>query len=146
MALKTTSKKVKTTLFVYKIFENKKKITGYTLILMGTSIVFENTLYIDNTNYGLWGFLAAILVYLLNKTIKPFLVWLTIPITGLTMGLFYPFINLIILKIVSLILAGHFEIYGIWFALIASVLISVMNIIVDDIIDKGKAEIYGSSD
>ena len=102
--------------------------------------------YIDNTNYGLWGFLAAILVYLLNKTIKPFLVWLTIPITGLTMGLFYPFINLIILKIVSLILAGHFEIYGIWFALIASVLISVMNIIVDDIIDKGKAEIYGSSD
>ena len=113
---------------------------------MGTSIVFENTLYIDNTNYGLWGFLAAILVYLLNKTIKPFLVWLTIPITGLTMGLFYPFINLIILKIVSLILAGHFEIYGIWFALIASVLISVMNIIVDDIIDKGKAEIYGSSD
>ena len=72
--------------------------------------------------------------------------WLTIPITGLTMGLFYPFINLIILKIVSLILAGHFEIYGIWFALIASVLISVMNIIVDDIIDKGKVEIYGSSD
>ena len=146
MALKTTSKKVKTTLFVYKIFDYIVKITGFTLILMGTSIVFENTLYIDNTNYGLWGFLAAILVYLLNKTIKPFLVWLTIPITGLTMGLFYPFINLIILKIVSLILAGHFEIYGIWFALIASVLISVMNIIVDDIIDKGKAEIYGSSD
>lgn len=133
-------------MFVYKIFDYIVKITGYTLILMGTSIVFENTLYIDNTNYGLWGFLAAILVYLLNKTIKPFLVWLTIPITGLTMGLFYPFINLIILKIVSLILAGHFEIYGIWFALIASVLISVMNIIVDDIIDKGKAEIYGSSD
>ena len=31
-----------------------------------------------------------------KQTIKPFLVWLTIPITGLTMGLFYPFINLII--------------------------------------------------
>ena len=140
------SKKVKTTLFVYKIFDLIIKIVGYTLILMGTSIVFENTLYIDNTNYGLWGILAAILVFLLNKTIKPFLVWLTIPITGLTMGLFYPFINLFILKIVSLILAGHFEIYGIWFALIASVLISIMNIIVDDISDKGKAELYGSSD
>ena len=78
-------------MFVYKIFDYIVKITGYTLILMGTSIVFENTLYIDNTNYGLWGFLAAILVYLLNKTIKPFLVWLTIPITGLTMGLFLSF-------------------------------------------------------
>ena len=97
------SKKVKTTLFVYKIFDLIIKIVGYTLILMGMSIVFENTLYIDNTNYGLWGILAAILVFLLNKTIKPFLVWLTIPITGLTMGLFYPFINLFILKIVRLI-------------------------------------------
>ena len=66
------SKKVKTTLFVYKIFDLIIKIVGYTLILMGTSIVFENTLYIDNTNYGLWGILAAILVFLLNKTIKPF--------------------------------------------------------------------------
>ena len=35
MALKTTSKKVKTTLFVYKIFDYIVKITGYTLIFDG---------------------------------------------------------------------------------------------------------------
>ena len=36
------------------------------------------------------------LLFILNKTIKPLLFYLTIPITGITLGLFYPFINLII--------------------------------------------------
>ena len=112
------------------------KIVGYTVILMATALLFQNTIYIDNSNYGLWCFLAAILVYLLNLTLKPFLVWLTIPITGVTLGLFYPFIYLIILKIVGLILRGHFVIYGIWYAVFASVLISIMNIVLDELILK----------
>lgn len=131
---------------LYKVFDWVTKILGYTVILMATSLLFSNTLYIDNGNFGIWAVIASILVYLLNMTIKPFLVWLTIPITGLTMGLFYPFINLIILKIVSLILYGHFEIYGIWFAVVAAFLISVMNIIVDDLLDKGRREINESGD
>ncbi len=112
------------------------KIIGYTVILMATALLFKNTIYIDNSNYGLWCLLAAIFVYLLNLTLKPFLVWLTIPITGITLGLFYPFINLIILKLVSLILKGHFIIYGIWYAVLASILISVMNIVFDELILK----------
>ena len=87
--------------------------------------------YIDNSYYGLWCLIASILIYLLNKTIKPFLVWLTIPITGITLGLFYPFINLIILKIVSFILGDHFAIYGIWFAVLVSICISILNVILD---------------
>ena len=71
------------------------------------------------------------MIYLLNKTIKPFLIWLTIPITGITLGLFYPFINLIILKIVSFILGKHFAIYGIWFALLVAICISILNVILD---------------
>ena len=112
------------------------KIIGYTVILMATALLFKNTIYIDNSNYGLWCLLAAIFVYLLNLTLKPFLVWLTIPITGITLGLFYPFINLIILKLVSLILKGHFIVYGIWYAVLASILISVMNIVFDELILK----------
>ena len=112
------------------------KIIGYTVILMATALLFKNTIYIDNSNYGLWCLLAAIFVYLLNLTLKPFLVWLTIPITVITLGLFYPFINLIILKLVSLILKGHFIIYGIWYAVLASILISVMNIVFDELILK----------
>ena len=107
------------------------RILGYTVILMLMTLVFKNTLYIDNSYYGLWCLIASVLIYLLNKTIKPFLVWLTIPITGITLGLFYPFINLIILKIVSLILGKHFAIYGIWFALLVAICISILNVILD---------------
>lgn len=112
------------------------QIVGYTIILMIVSYLFKNTIYLDDSFYGIWCFVAALLVYILNKTVKPFLVWLTIPITGITLGLFYPFINLGILKLVSLMLGGHFKIYGIWFAVLASILISILNVIFDDIVMK----------
>ncbi len=115
----------------FKFFNWLIKILAYAVILIITSMIFKNTLYIDNSYFGLWGFLAALVIYLLNKTIKPILVWLTIPITGITLGLFYPFINLIILKIVSFVLMGHFEIHGIWFAVLVSILISIMNVLAD---------------
>ncbi len=114
-----------------KLFDWIVRILSYTVILMLMTFVFKNTLYIDNSYYGLWCLIASVLIYLLNKTVKPFLVWLTIPITGITLGLFYPFINLIILKIVSFILKDHFNIYGIWFAVLVSVCISVLNVILD---------------
>ena len=107
------------------------RILGYTVILMLMTLVFKNTLYIDNSYYGLWCLIASVLIYLLNKTVKPFLIWLTIPITGVTLGLFYPFINLIILKIVSFILGDHFNLYGIWFAVLVAISISVLNVILD---------------
>ncbi|MBR3198771.1 MAG: phage holin family protein [Bacilli bacterium] len=119
-----------------KLFTFFIKLVGYTVILMATALIFQNTIYIDNSNYGLWCFVAAVLVFLLNVTIKPFLVWLTIPITGITLGLFYPFINLIILKIVSIILGSHFIIYGILYAVFASVLISFLNILLDELVLK----------
>ena len=112
------------------------QIMGYTVILMIVSYLFKNTIYLDDSYYGIWCFIAALFIYILNKTVKPFLVWLTIPITGITLGLFYPFINLGILKLVSLLLCGHFKIYGIWFAVLASILISILNVIFDDVIMK----------
>lgn len=128
--------------YLYKFIDWLIRMIGYALILIITSLIFKNTLYIDHNWYGLWAVLAAILIYLLNKTLKPVLIRLTIPITGITLGLFYPFINLIILKIVSLVLHGHFYIYGIWFAVCASILISILNILMDafifEKIGKGK--------
>lgn len=121
---------------IYKFLDWLIKMIGYSLILIITSLLFKHTLYIDKEWFGLWSFLAAIIIYLLNKTVKPILFKLTIPITGLTLGLFYPFINLVILKLVSIILGPHFEIYGIVYAVFASILISVLNIIMDHFLDK----------
>ncbi len=132
---------------IYKVFDWIVRMIGYACILVLTSLIFDDTLYIDNGYYGLWSLVAAVIIYLLNKTIKPLLVWLTIPITGITLGLFYPFINLIILKLVSLILTPHFEIYGIWYAVCAAILISVLNVLMDTLVfDKlhGKGKTHES--
>lgn len=107
---------------------------GYTLILITVSILFKNTIQIDNSYYGFWAFFASVVIYILNLTIKPIIVKLTIPITALTLGIFYPFINVIILKIVDLILGNHFKINGIFIACFAAILISVMNMAMDKLI------------
>ena len=73
---------------------------------------------------------------ILNKTIKPALVTLTIPITGLTLGLFYPFINVILLKIVDLALGKHFELHNIFILFFFAIFLSIMNFIMEEIIKK----------
>lgn len=110
-------------------------MVGYSIVLICVTILFKNTLYIDNNYYGVWSLIATIIIYILNKTIKPLLVWLTLPITALTLGLFYPFINILILYIVSWLLGPHFEIQGgIIMTFVIAVLISIMNLIMKSII------------
>ncbi len=50
---------------------------GYTLILIFVSMLFSNTFMLDNGYFGLWAFLASIIIYILNKTIKPIIFFLT---------------------------------------------------------------------
>ena len=88
-------------------------IISYALILSIVSLLFKNTIQIDNNYFGIWGIIASVVIYVLNKTIKPLIVRITVPITGLTLGIFYPFINVIILKIVDILLGEHFKINGI---------------------------------
>lgn len=109
---------------------------GYAFILITVSLLFPKTIYIDNSFFGLWGVLAAIIIYFLNKTVKPLLFWLTLPITGLTLGIFYPFLNVFILHLVHFILGDHFVIHGIFMSFIVAVLISIMNFMLDHFIMK----------
>ena len=119
---------------ISKVLDWLVYMLGYTIVLIAVSVLFKKTVYIDNSLFGLWGFIAVIIIYILNKTIKPLIVWLTLPLTGLTLGLFYPFINVFILKIVEFILDGHFAIHGIWMAFIVAIFISVMNGLMDTLI------------
>ena len=109
-------------------------IMGHTLVLITVSVIFHPHVYLDNQFFGLWGFLAIIIITILNKTVKPLLVWLTLPLTALTLGLFYPLINVLILQITSFILMGHFRINGIFMIFFVSIIISIMNAIMDNII------------
>ena len=109
---------------------------GYAIILITVSIIFKHTITIDSSYFGFWGFIAAVIIYFLNKTVKPILVFLTLPLTGITFGLFYPFVNVIIFNIVDFILGTHFNIEGLFMSFIVAVLISIMNILLQEVIIK----------
>lgn len=105
---------------------------GYALVLLITSNLFRS-LYVESLWYG---FLAAILIYVFNKTIKPVLVTLTLPLIGVSLGLFYFVINVVILLLVSLILGKHFYLTGFLSPFIVSIFISGMNVLMESLIIK----------
>lgn len=107
-------------------------MVGYAVVLIITSNIFKS-LYVENFLYG---FIAAIIIYILNKTVKPVLVTLSLPLIGLSLGLFYFVINVIILLIVTLILGKHFYLTGILSPFIVSIFISLVNMIMENVIIK----------
>ena len=120
---------------IWKIIDWFIHMLGYTLVLILASLIFKKTIYIDMSYYGLWGLLTVVIIFILNRTVKPILFWLTLPITGITLGLFYPIINVFILKLTDFILLSHFNINGIFFLIIVSLFISIMNWIMDKFIN-----------
>jgi len=110
------------------------RMIGYAIVLITISIIFNDTVYIDNSYFGFWGLIAVIIIFVLNKTIKPVIVWLTLPITALTLGLFYLFINVLVLKVTDFILMSHFDIKGIFMSFIVSIVLSIMNTLMDKIV------------
>lgn len=107
-------------------------ISGYTLTLFLVDIIF-NAFEIDNIIYY---FIGSILIFILNKTIKPIVFRLTLPITGLTFGLFYFVVNFIMLEIVDFILGHHFDIYGIWWGIFIAFSVSVIHFLIEEVIIK----------
>ncbi len=106
---------------------------GYTIVFILTTSLF-NSIVIDNNHLIIWSIVIVFITYLLNKTIKPILITLTIPITGITLGLFYPCINVFVLKLVDWLLGPHFQVNNLLVAFFAAILISVTNFIMEEII------------
>ena len=126
-----------------KLFETFLYIFCYAIILIFVSFLFNKSFYINNEYFGIYALIASIIIYILNQTIKPILVYITLPITALTYGLFYPIVNVIILYLTSFILGSNFEIHGIFVSFIIAIIISFLNIlmegmIIKPIINKGK--------
>ena len=116
-----------------KLVEWLLYLIGYTIVFILVTSLFK-TIYIDSNHLILWSLLIEFIIYILNKTIKPVLVTLTIPITGITLGLFYPCINVFILKLVDWILGPHFEVKNLLIALLVACLLSIINFIMEEII------------
>lgn len=132
----TVIKEKKDTRFIKnKFIEWLLYMICYAIVLITVSIMFDN-LYISNKFFGFYAFLAAVIIYILNQTIKPVLFYITLPITALTWGLFYPLINVLILYITSFILGDKFELKGIIIPFFIAILISLFNILMEGLIIK----------
>lgn len=108
---------------------------GYAIVLITVSLLFSS-FEINNKHFGLYALLASIIIYILNQTIKPVLTFITLPITVLSWGLFYPIINVIILYITSFILGSNFKITGIIAPFFIAIIISLLNILMEGLVLK----------
>lgn len=71
--------------------------------------------------------LAVVVIALINAFIKPVILFLTLPLNILTLGLLTLVINALLFMFAAYLVPGV-EVEGFWSALLASVLISVLSI------------------
>lgn len=70
--------------------------------------------------------IVAVVMAVLNVTLKPFLILITIPITIVTFGLFLLVVNVLVLYAAEALIDG-FHIAGFWWALAFSFLVSFVH-------------------
>jgi putative membrane protein len=80
---------------------------------------------------GGWGpaLLAALVLGLVNAVVRPLMVFLTFPLTIITLGLFLFVINALVLWLVAALVPGM-RIRGFGPALIGSLLLTVLNVLI----------------
>ena len=78
--------------------------------------------------------LASLILAILNVSVKPILVVLTLPITILSLGLFLLVINTVTLWITQAVIGSSFVIDGIIYVFIGAVLLSIFNLFINKII------------
>lgn len=121
-----------------KIYKNGQEIKTYSrkdtlitmllelivsaLTLMLASVIFKG-FYIENFMYAI---LTALLISVLNATIRPLLVMLTLPVTILSLGILSPIVNVIILKLASALMGSSFIIKGWIIPFFISIFISIV--------------------
>lgn len=115
-----------------KIMDIISNILVNMIVIIMASKIFKN-IYVESVLYT---FIASILLMILNKSIKPILNRIMLPINMYTLGITYPLVNVFILKIISLILGKHFIISGWLSAFFISIFISIMTNIIDALIGK----------
>ncbi|GAE33077.1 phage holin family protein [Halalkalibacter akibai] len=92
------------------------------LILMGIAFLFDG--------FQLSGFgaalIASVLLSIMNAIVRPILVILTLPITVLTLGLFLFVISAITLMLTAGLMGSAFVINGFGTAILAAILIAII--------------------
>lgn len=79
--------------------------------------------------------IVGIVLGIINAFVKPLLVILTLPITIVTLGLFYFVLNALLILVVSQIVPG-FTVASFWWALLFSLVISIVSWFLNSLVGK----------
>lgn len=105
------------------------------IVVNAIAIIAVSTLFEGVIVSGIGGaLLAAFILSILNAIVRPVLVVLTLPITILSLGLFLFIINAITLWLTDVFLGDTFEMAGFGTAIIAAIIISLINLILNSVI------------
>lgn len=88
-------------------------------------------IYVENFFYAI---IASIILSLLNATIKPILVYLTLPLSILSFGIAYPIVNIIILNLCDILMGNAFSIGGLFSSFFIAIFISALKMFLDKMI------------
>lgn len=118
--------------FKYIILEYILTLIINSIVLILASKIFKG-FYIQSFGYAI---ITSLVISLLSSTVKPFLKLIFLPVTVITTGIFYPFINVIILKLASLIMGDAFVVEGWILPFFIALFISFTTLILDKLITK----------
>ena len=113
-----------------------------TLLINSTAIVLATKLfkgfYVESFVYAM---ITSIVIMILNRLLKPILKLLAMPITVVSLGILYPIVDTIILKVASLVMGNHFVVEGFVIPFFVSIFISIITVLLDAIITKALSEV-----
>lgn len=88
-----------------------------------------------------WAFIAAFFLGIMNAVVRPVLIFFTLPLTVLTLGLFIIVINGLTLWLTGWLLAG-FHVHGFWTAVGGSLVLSLFSLAANSLVgDRGQIEV-----
>ena len=99
---------------------------------MMASGLFEG-FYVQNLFFAI---IASLILSLLNATIKPLLIVLTLPLNIVTLGIAYPLVNVILLQFCDFLMGNTLDISGFFAPFFIAIFISFMKILLDNLITK----------
>jgi putative membrane protein len=97
------------------------------LLFMALAGYFNGSFHVSGFSAAL---AASFLLSILNILVRPLLILLTLPATVLTLGLFLFVINALTLELTDILMGSDFQISGFGMALLASVIMSIANLII----------------
>ena len=109
--------------FIIKLF-----ISSVSVFLLANYIL-RGGIHVSSFGYAI---IVALILSLLNASVKPILVALTLPISIFTLGLFLLVINTAMIKLAAYLVPNNgFQVDGWWWAFFFSILLSFLNSILE---------------